>query len=238
VSLPPEAAVLLDNFAAALIPVGVVALYAGGSLALGDYRHGISDLDLVAVIDAPLDRSAQKAVSVLGFPIKLHCVYVPLDEVGDVKAKHLTWAHGELFPRALSGIARAELLREGVTVLGPPPAELLPPVGHEELREAVHHELSGYWRPVTRRPWLWLQDVYVDIGLTTLARADATLAEGRLITKSQAITRLLDLDVPSRLVDEIRQRRDGLSVSIGRSARLRRAYVARRHMARGIARLC
>ena len=118
---------------------------------------------------------------------KLHCVYVPVPEVVDVSAEHLTWAHGELFRRPLSGIARAELLEFGVTVYGPDPAEVIPPVSRGELDDAVRGELSGYWRGVVAKPHLWLQDVYVDIGLFTLARAEATLTDGRLITKTEAI---------------------------------------------------
>ena len=42
---------LVAAFAAAVQPVvDVVALYVGGSLAAGDYRPGISDLDLAAVL--------------------------------------------------------------------------------------------------------------------------------------------------------------------------------------------
>lgn len=51
-----------------------------------------------------------------------------------------------------------------------------------------------------RKRAIWRQDVYVDTGLTVLARADATIRNGRVITMSEAITRLADLGVPAEIV--------------------------------------
>ena len=120
-------------FAAAVAPVaGVVGLYAGGSLAAGDYRPAVSDLDLVAVVASPVGRRQRRrlrrlhAATMREQPAaaKLHCVYVPRGEATEVSQPHLTWAHGQLFRRSLSGVARAELLRGGITVAGPPPSAL------------------------------------------------------------------------------------------------------------------
>ena len=170
--------------AATVRPVaGVTAFYAAGSLASGDFRLGVSDFDLVALTAGPLTDAQQQDLESVHQRLladepraaKLHCVYVPVPEVDDVSAAHPTWAHGELYRRPLSGIARAELLEFGITVYGPAPAELVPPVSRRELDAAVREELSGYWRGAVAKPHLWLQDVYVDIGLFTLARAEATL---------------------------------------------------------------
>lgn len=92
----------------------VVGLYVGGSLATGDYRHGISDIDAVALIDRPPTPTTRSAVAQahqrLAHDVDggdaLHCVYVPSNDAADVTSKHWTWAFGELFRRPLSGIAR------------------------------------------------------------------------------------------------------------------------------------
>jgi hypothetical protein len=70
-----------------------------------------------------------------------------------------------------------------------------------------------------------------------LSRAEALLTAGDLITKSEAITRLADFGVPVSLIQEIRARRDGRPVILGRSDRLSRALLTRRIMQDGIARL-
>lgn len=241
--LPPAVAALLARFAAAIGPVvGLVGLYVGGSLCTGDFHPGISDLDLAAVVAAVLSdeqerglRSVhQRMISEEPLAAKLHCVYVPLGEVADVAAAHPYWAHGELYRRPLTGVTRAELLTGGIAMFGPPPGDLLPAVSATALESAVRGELSGYWTGAIGKPWLWLDDLYVDLGLVTLARVQATLTEGRLITKREAITRLSRVGVPPELAREIAARRRGEAVPLSRVARLRRAYRARRVMAAGI----
>ncbi|MFD1050056.1 nucleotidyltransferase domain-containing protein, partial [Kibdelosporangium lantanae] len=87
------------------------ALLVGGSLATGDYRPGISDMDLVAITDDPGDiRQRHRKGS------KLHCVYVPRARLDDVHQNHPTWTTGMLIQRPLSRIARAELHRHGFSV--------------------------------------------------------------------------------------------------------------------------
>ena len=238
-----EQAPVVTKFGRAVRPVaGVVAFYAGGSLASNDFRPGISDLDLVAIIDRELDEDRQVELQELhertrrndAAAASLHCVYVPQDQVSDVSAPHLTWAHGELYPRLLSGIARAELLRGGITLWGPSPAELLPPVDRAALRAAARSELTGYWSGAVRKPWLWLEDVYVDLGLLTLARVEAVLTEDRLITKNEALGRLHRFGVPPELVTQIARRRQGQDTPLTRPQRLRRATRARHICAAGI----
>jgi hypothetical protein len=246
VDVPPDVAELLAEFGAGIGPVaGAIALYVGGSLATGDYRPGISDMDLVAVIADPLDQGQRQRLTELHRRLiaqwpaaaKLHCVYVPAGDLSDVAAEHLTWGFGELFGRPFSGVARAELLGPGFAVFGPPPAELIPPMSGADLRQAARHELSGYWTQALRRPTAWLQDVYVDLGMIVLARADATLAGDGIITKQEALTRLSRFGVPPRLVEEIRRRRDGEDVPVPPLYRLFRAVLAHHLMARGIATL-
>jgi len=94
--------------------------------------------------------------------------------------------------------------------------------------------LTGYWSGAVRKPWLWFDDLYVDLGLLTLARVEATLEDGRLITKREAITRLHRFGVDAELIEQIAQRRHGETVTLSRVARARRAYAARRCMVQGI----
>lgn len=245
-TLPDGVAPVVQECAERVRPLaGVAGFYAGGSLATGDYQPGISDLDLVAVVELPLtaDQEAQVAdlhrelMQVRPAAAKLHCFYVPQPEIGDVAQPHVNWAHGELYRRPMSGVVRADLLRHGVTVLGPPPAELVPPVSDADLADAARSELTGYWSGAVAKRHIWLEDVYVDLGLTTLARVEATLTEGRLITKTEAIARLARFDVPPDLVAEIAARRRGDDRSLSMAARTRRAGVARNLVRAGIERL-
>jgi len=238
------AAPVVTDLARALEGVAV-GLYVGGSLATGDYRPGVSDIDAVALMDrsptpatrAVLAQTHQRLAQDVGGGSVLHCVYVPSTNATVVTSKHWTWAFGELFRRPLSGIARAELLADPIVVAGPEPSSWLPPMGLEELRGAARAELAGYWSRAVRKRSIWLEDVYVDIGLTVLARADATIRDGTLITKSEAIARMPDLGVPREIVDGIARRRRGRRVLMGDDQRQYRALVVREFVTEEIARL-
>lgn len=221
----------------------VAGLYVAGSVASGDYRPGVSDIDAVALVDRTpppalrgtlVEAHGRLTRSVAGADA-LHCVYVARPVVDDLSYRHWTWAFGELFRRPLSGIARAELLADPVVVLGPPPMSWLPPLSDGALRDAARAELGGYWTNALRKRSIWLEDVYVDVGLTTLARAGATIREGRLITKTEAIGRLLSMGVPLELVDEIRRRRAGGEVVRSAVERRHRADVVRNLLRQEIA---
>jgi hypothetical protein len=88
-----------------------------------------------------------------------------------------------------------------------------------------------------RRRRIWRQDVYVDPGLLTVARAQATLTEGRLITKREAIERLPLVGVDPDLADEVARRRAGERVVLGPRARRRRARRVRSLVATAIGEL-
>jgi len=222
--------------------VDLVAFYAGGSLGTGDFRPGVSDLDLAAVMESAPDPAAEAALTRLHQELadaddaaaKLHCFYLPRDRLADPAEEQLNWAHGELYRRPFTVVARAELLRHGITVLGPEPARLFAPVEATALRAAVRAELTGFWARAVAKPHLWTQDVYVDLGLLTVARVEATLTDDRLLTKAEALTRLDRFGVPPGLVEEITRRRAGDAVVLTDADRATRAEVARTIVAHAI----
>ena len=224
----------------------VIGLYVGGSVATGDYRLGVSDIDVVALMDRTPNPDVRRTIGAAhrdlidesSEAVAVHCVYVPRDDARDPLRKHWTWAFEELFRRPLSGIARAELLADPVVVSGPSPSTWLPPMTVEDLGAAASLELSGYWTSALRKAAIWRQDTYVDHGTTTLARADATIREGRLITKTEAITRLTELGLPPEIVDDIAARRRGEQPPALTAAETKqRARTVRRFMGHHIDRL-
>ena len=203
-------------------------LLVAGSLATGDYIPRVSDLDLVALVDGPVDTHRQATLMAVhrhldegaGSGLDLGCVYVDAATLADVRLKHPTWTHGSLVQRILSGITRAELVRHGHAVFGRPPRTVLPPMSDNDVREAARAELTGYWAWAARRPWMWLDPVIADLGLTSMARGRYALNNGALLTKSQAVERA---NAPAWLVDQLRARRRGEDLT---SPRLRTALIA------------
>lgn len=212
-------------------------LLVAGSLATGDYLPGVSDLDLVAVVDAPVDTGRAATLAALhrrlddgqGAGVDLGCVYVSGSQLLDLQALHPTWTHGRMIQRILSGVTRAELVRHGFAVFGREPAHDLPQMSNEDVREAARAELLGYWRWAARRPWMWLDPALADLGLTSMARGRHTLATGELLTKTRAVEKA---DVPAWLLNQLRARRRGERVT---SPRVRTAVLAWRDARRTVA---
>lgn len=133
-------------------------------------------------------------------------------------------------------LTQAELAATGVALCGPWPPPGLGPVAVADLQAAVRAEITGYWRRIASQRRRWLQDVWVDFGLITLSRAEAVLTAGDLMTKSEAIRRLPTSGFPRRW--RARCAAAGTDrTSLGPLPRIRRAYLARRLMRRGIRRL-
>ena len=228
---------IAQQLAEDLSSLGWVAdLLVAGSVATGDYRPGVSDLDLVAIIGGPVDEERQTTLTTLhtrldegpGRGLDLGCVYVSEALLLDPLAKHPTWTHGQLVERILSGITRAELVLHGYAIFGRPPGELLPAMDEDDVREAGRAELTGYWAWAARRPRLWLNPVIADLGLTSMARGRHTLATGTLLSKTDAIERA---DAPAWLIEQLRARRQGEYVT---SPRLRTAHIAWRDARRTV----
>ena len=207
---------LLDRFVntvQAVLPL--VAVWAHGSLAGGDYQPGRSDLDLIAVLDRRcttleeqrLGEMHENLGSAIPFASKLHCSYLAATELDDPARSHLTWAHEELMRRPVTPVTRRELHNFGIVLYGRPPAALLPPVTDRQLADFIVDDLGNFWRPSLDHPEWYTRDIWVDLGLLTLARATVTLQDGKLITKAEALHVLTDMKAPPEVVEDIRQRR-------------------------------
>jgi len=225
--------------------VPLAALWAHGSLALGDYQPGRSDLDLIALLEtapAPAEhddlRRVHKALhDQVPLAQKLHCTYVARAGWADVGLDHLTWAHGELFARPVTPVSRRELHLGGLVLRGPGPATVVPPVTDQELADFIRADLRDNWYPHTEQADLWLRDIWVDVGLLTFARATVTLRDGRLITKREALDVLAGLGAPGRLVRDIRQRRYENPPPISETWRAERGEQASTFLREGIRRV-
>ncbi|HEY0240626.1 MAG TPA: hypothetical protein VGC37_18500, partial [Friedmanniella sp.] len=189
-------------------------LLVAGSLATGDHVVGVSDLDLVAVVEGPVDEGRSGAATALhrrldqglGAGADLGCSYVNVAHLLDLQAVHPTWTHGVMVERILSGVVRAELVRHGFAIFGRAPLQVLPPMNDEDVRQAARAELLGYWSWASRRPWMWLDPALADLGLTSMARGRHTLATGELLTKTRAVE---EIRGPGWLRDQVRERRRG-----------------------------
>ncbi|WP_330291863.1 nucleotidyltransferase domain-containing protein [Streptomyces sp. NBC_00576] len=207
---------LLDRFLAELRALSLAAVWAHGSLAGGDYQEGRSDLDLIVVLERPIGpgtawNAAKLHARLRTAPLapQLHCTYLTDATTANPERRHLTWAHGELFRRTVTPVTRRELHAFGRVLYGTAPGELLPVVPDRQLADFVVRDQRDFWRPAVDKAWLWTQEVWVDLGLVTFARAAMTLREGSLISKREALDLLPGLGAPVEVVEDIARRRYG-----------------------------
>ncbi|HEX4813116.1 MAG TPA: nucleotidyltransferase domain-containing protein [Nonomuraea sp.] len=232
---------LLRQFLDAVEPaVPLVALWAHGSLATDDYRPGLSDLDLVAVIEEPVTMEQWRRIKALhralDLPLadRLHCSYMAREELADLSAEHVTWAHDRVFRRPVTAVTRRELHTKALELYGPPAPDLLPPVSDAELAAFVRADLRDFWLVMAQGRRRWLRDIWVDQGTLTVARASVTLRNGRLISKREALDVLHELGAPPTMVADVRARRYGTPSP--KLSRFRRAKQARAFIRTTIAR--
>ncbi|NEA66120.1 nucleotidyltransferase domain-containing protein [Streptomyces sp. SID12488] len=207
---------LLDRFLGELRALDPVAAWAHGSLGGGDYQEGRSDLDLIAVLEEPIGPGIAWKVAKLHARLRtdplaplLHCTYLTDATTADPERRHLTWAHSELFRRTVTPVTRRELHTFGRVLYGKAPGELLPAVSDRQLADFVVRDQRDFLRPAVDKARLWTQDVWVDYGLVTFARATVTLRDGSLISKREALDLLPGLGAPVEVVEDIVRRRYG-----------------------------
>lgn len=227
----------------AIVPT--YGIYAAGSLGTRDFEPDRSDLDVVAVLEDSPSETAVKAIAAMHRGLagehpagdRLNCLYVTLSEIADADREWPYWAHGKLGTRRLTAITRLELHDHGVVIAGPPVSARIPYVTPEELVHDVRAELSGVWLPASEKLAPWFDDTMVDVGLTSLPRAQAAIAEGELLTKTQAIAQLSGFDVPEWVRQDLLARRRGWATASGARFKMRRARVVRDAVHRGVERL-
>jgi predicted nucleotidyltransferase len=166
--------VLLDNLRTVLGDY-FIGMYLFGSLAIGDFDHGRSDIDFLVVTHELLpDRllSALKRMhtsiyeSGLEWGTKLEGAYIPLDAVREYSSSGpvCPLVNRNVFiiarPEANWVINRYVLYTRGIVVVGPPLHNILDPVEPEQLQESVMTLLRNNWTPWLQNPDLFLSVEY------------------------------------------------------------------------------
>ena len=194
---------LLQEVRAVLGPE-FVGMYCYGSLSLGDFEPGSSDIDFLVVTanDLPDEMVAalgamhgRIAVSGLQWADKLEGSYIPraaLRRYDPTNNRHPTigvdWAFG-IGEHDNSWIIERHIVREhGVVIYGPPPETLIDPISSNQLRAAVRGALDGFWRERLDGPepeWLRTRE-YQAFAILTMCRALYVLAHGEVVSKPAA----------------------------------------------------
>lgn len=221
---------LLDGFVTSVRRIAdVEAIWLHGSLALGDFQLGRSDLDVVAVVSSPPPLAVadlhRQLMAASPLASKLHCSYMLASDLADPSVRHPTFAQERYFDRPVTPVTRRELALGNKSLYGPPPTSLLPAISDAEVAAFIRADLQSFWLPVTARRKPWYADIWVDLGLVTVARAHVTLSSGELITKRAALGLLPGMGAPESVVRDVARRRYGPAGAVNPFWRQRRAVL-------------
>lgn len=205
-----------------VVPGRVVGVHLFGSVALGAFRVGRSDIDVLVVLDRRLDLAELGAVRTLHrrayrragidllrrrWPLVCNGVFVVLDD--------LTTPPGDIVPVAsqtgyrfdvgtafdVNPVVWHELLHDGVAIRGPEPSRLGLAADPVELERWTCANLEAYWRPwstAVRRPGpvaVMASGQHLSIGWGVLGapRLHYTIATGGVVSKPDAARYGLDV---------------------------------------------
>jgi hypothetical protein len=208
--LPSDVRDATDRHLAALddlAPGLVGGLYLTGSITLGDYQPGRSDIDFMAFTSRPADDPEVVALLArvhesLGLDVKYDGNYVSLAGLPDVPdderpAPHVVNGefHADDPNHQLTPATWTEFARYAVTVRGPRAGELGVSVPRDRLNQWTLGNLNGYWKPAaedgiaTLRPHDPGEGMAADVAAWIAlgpARLHYTLATGDIASKSAA----------------------------------------------------
>jgi len=161
----------------AIVGPEFVGMYCYGSLSLGDFAPGSSDIDFLVVTEHELPENmlhaleamhARIAASGLKWAEKLEGSYIPrvaLRRYDPANNRHPTIGADWPFSIRAHGahwvIKRATVQEYGVVVQGPPPQTLIAPISPDDLAAAARQALDEFWRISRDGPepeWLRTRD--------------------------------------------------------------------------------
>lgn len=150
----PGAVTLFAEHLRGVLGPDLVGLYIGGSYSTGEFVHGVSDYDVLVVLERepPPERVAElrrihRALGRLDAQtLRIEGDYAPLGWlVPTGTTRPVYWFRdGELREPALmlSADNIASIRDRGITVAGPPPATILPSVTPDQVRDAVREMMA------------------------------------------------------------------------------------------------
>ncbi|MBS0624683.1 MAG: DUF4111 domain-containing protein [Verrucomicrobia bacterium] len=163
--------IYLSNNIKEILDKNLIGLYLFGSLTYGDFNPENSDIDLVAILDKPinplqLDRikrmhiEAKKLYEKWG--ARLECSYTPIDLFKNIlppKEPRPYYGNGFFYEEAPYGnewiINNYLLYQHGVSLIGPDFRDMFEPIDIIEVQKACIRDLFQEWEPkITDYEWL------------------------------------------------------------------------------------
>lgn len=135
---------------------GVVAIYVYGSLVMDDFVPHTSDIDFIVIVDT-LTREEGRCLEKLHERLARTHVYGGILEGDYIPLSHLSpgggikthYGYEKIFDYEVPGDmispdTLVTIIEKSITVYGPPPADIIPPVTREDLNQYMVNLLQEY----------------------------------------------------------------------------------------------
>ncbi len=179
-----------------------VAMYAYGSLALGNFDPCSSDIDIVVATDGEISEQHFEALREMHarfdagdspWATEVEAIYIPRDALRRYdpdRARHPHIQRGEtlVMDRIDSGwVPLLHIIREhGIVLAGPDPRALIDPVDPQDVRRAVAPLAESWFGPALRDPSLLRRRASQVFLVLTLCRILYTFEYGAVVSKPVA----------------------------------------------------
>ncbi|RNB81169.1 DUF4111 domain-containing protein [Brevibacillus fluminis] len=201
--LPKSISHIVHTYAEQLrmfLPHKLVGVYLYGSISLGGYEEGKSDIDFVTILteeltteeSLALDELHRKLKDKLPLAGKLDGVYVTEADVGKTNAELRPYPYCSEGAFHASGhwdlnhVTWWLLHHHGFTIAGKECAALAIGVTWGDVMEAMQDNLTQYWEKKSSQLLLFLADEWVEFAVLTMCRIYDTVTHQRIVTKTKA----------------------------------------------------
>jgi hypothetical protein len=179
----------------------VTGCYLYGSIALGEYVSGKSDIDFLAVTSRPLTSPETNRLARLHDELNLDyaCaasldgVYLPFSDLGKTNQEISPYPYckrGILEPSGYWDVNHVTwwlVKHRGIALFGSPPSQLPFTVTWEHVLTTMQENLASYWAEKAAAPHLLLSDEAAEFALCTMARILYTLQHRTIVSKHEAL---------------------------------------------------
>jgi hypothetical protein len=194
---------------------GMIGVYLYGSLAIGGFKPGRSDIDFLVATDADLPEEKVAALRAMhqhigasssAWALELEGSYIPAAALRSYDRRRSHHPHIDrgsanlsIEPHETDWVVQRWVTREcGIRLAGPPPDALIDPISPEALRAAVRELFFYWWAPMADEPSRLTQTGYQVYAVLTMPRMLYTFANGTVVSKPDAVTWALRVLEPRR----------------------------------------
>ncbi len=178
-----------------------IGIYIHGSLAVGDFNPGSSDIDFLVVVKEALSQEIVSSLEAMHLGIatgggkwagRLEGSYVPIQAFRSKKPPveprpYLNEGRFYMAQYGYEWVLEKYTIREyGLVIDGPDPATFIAPVSRDGLQKACMHILVDWWEPMLEDSSRLQTPEYQTYGVMTMCRSLHMLTHGTMVSKKKA----------------------------------------------------